>query len=93
MAIWWQWPWRLGRCERAILLVLFLALVSAGTIYEEVHVLNLQADTAMFFIFIDGTRTPGLPITRVNAAINEASWTWSAQSIDQICRTDLAAAL
>jgi hypothetical protein len=86
------WPWCLGRYESVVVILLFLAAIVAGTAYEVVHVMNLQGDTAMFFDFINGTRIHGLPITRVNAAINEASWTWKAHSVDAICRDALAPA-
>jgi len=76
------------RSEKLVIFSVFLMVTMALGLLMVMRVYMHHSDSAMFIELVENTARYGLPLTQINAAINDAVWTWFATA-QEVCDADL----
>jgi hypothetical protein len=68
----------MGLNEKLIVTSVFFMVTMAFGLLMFVRVYMHHSDSAMFIELVENTARYGLPLTQINASINDAVWTWFA---------------
>jgi hypothetical protein len=79
----------MGLNEKLIVTSVFFMVTMAFGLLMFVRVYMHHSDSAMFIELVENTARYGLPLTQINASINDAVWTWFATATE-VCNADLS---